>query len=358
VPSACRSTTTFDLVKRWRLRYAATVVGSGEPGSVKGVAVKKKRRPLIDYLVYLAVRLVVGFAQALTIAQSYALAGLMAKILYRVDKRHRQTGMENLRLAFGDRYTEAERDRIVRGVYRHFCMMVMEILHIPRKLHPTTWRDRITLVGHEQVLDRLLKGGPLIMLSGHFGNWEMAGYLFGVFGFPPNSVARTLDNPYLDQFLRSFRERTGQKLIPKSGGYDQMLEVLKSGGVLSFLADQDAGQNGMYVEFFGRLASTHKAIALLAIEHNAPVVVGYARRIGPGFRYEVGCDKVIEPEEWTGTADDARLLTQRYTSALETIIRRDPEQYLWLHRRWKHQPKPRTRRPHGTGSPSNRVENR
>ncbi|HMB06627.1 MAG TPA: lysophospholipid acyltransferase family protein, partial [Isosphaeraceae bacterium] len=102
-----------------------------------------------------------------------------------------------------------------------------------------------------------------------------------------------------------------------------------------------AGQNGLYVEFFGRPASTHKAIALLAIEHKAPVVVGYARRIGPGFRYEVGCPEIIEPSEWTGTADDVRLLTQRYTSALETIIRRDPDQYLWLHRRWKHQPKKR-----------------
>ena len=85
-----------------------------------------------------------------------------------------------------------------------------------------------------------------------------------------------------------------------------MLDVLRTGGVLSFLADQDAGQRGMYVEFFGRPASTHKAIALLAIEHNAPVVVGYARRVGPGFRYEVGCDSIIEPHEWTGTADDAK----------------------------------------------------
>jgi KDO2-lipid IV(A) lauroyltransferase len=106
----------------------------------------------------------------------------------------------------------------------------------------------------------------------------------------------------------------------------------------------------MFVEFFGRPASTHKAIALMAIEHNAPVVVGYARRVGPGFRYEVGAADFIEPEEWTGTADDARLLTQRYTTALEAIIRRDPEQYLWLHRRWKHQPKPKGRnRPRADG---------
>ena len=305
---------------------------------------KHRRRPAVDYLAYLVVRLIVAIAQAMSIEQSYAFARHLAAVLYRVDRRHRDVGLENLRVAFGDRYTEAERDRIVRGVYQHFCMMLMEILHIPRKLHPTTWRERITLVGHEKVVDRLLRGGPLIMLTGHFGNWEMAGYLFGVFGFPPHSVARTLDNPYLDRFLRTFRERTGQKMIPKAGGYDRMLDVLRSGGVLSFLADQDAGQNGLYVEFFGRPASTHKAIALLAIEHKAPVVVGYARRIGPGFRYEVGCPEIIEPSEWTGTADDLRLLTQRYTSALETIIRRDPDQYLWLHRRWKHQPKKRLKK--------------
>ena len=296
-----------------------------------------------DLGIYVLVRLIVGFAQMLTIRQSYALARLLAKVFYRIDTRHRAVGMENLQLAFGDNYNEAERDKIVRRVYEHFCMMIMEILHIPRKLHLTTWRERITLVGHEKILDRLMDGGPMIMLSGHFGNWEMAGYLFGVFGFPPNSVARTLDNPYLERYLRRFREATGQKLIPKAGGYDQMLDVLRNGGVLSFLADQDAGQRGLYVDFFGRPASTHKAIALLAIEHQAPVVVGYARRIGPGFRYEVGCDAIIEPSEWTGTSDDVRLLTQRYTSALEKIIRRDPEQYLWLHRRWKHQPKAKVR---------------
>jgi Kdo2-lipid IVA lauroyltransferase/acyltransferase len=291
---------------------------------------------------YLLVRLVVGLGQMMTVEQSYALARLLARILYLVDKRHREVGLENLKSAFGDQYTELERDQIVRAVYEHFCMMLMEILHIPRKLHPATWRDRITLVGHEAVLDRLMTGGPMIMLSGHFGNWEMAGYLFGVFGFPPNSVARTLDNPYLDEYLRRFRERTGQKMISKTEGYEQMLEVLRNGGILSFLADQDAGQRGLFVDFFGRPASTHKAIALLAIEHNAPVVVGYARRIGPGFRYEVGCDAIIEPSEWTGGADDVRLLTQRYTTALENIVRRSPEQYLWLHRRWKHQPKPKS----------------
>ena len=304
----------------------------------------RARNRSVDFAWYLLVRLVVGLGQMLTIEQSYSLARLIAKIFHRLDKRHVEVGRENLRLAFGDEYTPQQRDAIVFSVYEHFSKMLMEILHIPRKLHPTTWRERITLVGHEAVLNRLMDGGPIIMLSGHFGNWEMAGYLFGVFGFPPNSVARTLDNPYLDRYLRKFRERTGQYLIDKKEGYEEMLQVLQNGGILSFLADQDAGQRGLYVDFFGRPASTHKAIALLAIEHQAPIVVGYARRIGPGFRYEVGCDQIIEPSELTGTADDVRLLTQRYTNALENIVRRDPAQYLWLHRRWKHQPKPRMKK--------------
>jgi KDO2-lipid IV(A) lauroyltransferase len=303
---------------------------------------QKIRRPWLDYLVYLAVRLVVAFAQMLTIEQSYALARILAWIIYQVDARHRKVGLENLTLAFGDRYTEAERDRIVRGVYLHFCSMLMEILHTSRKLHLTNWRDRVVLVRHEALMDQRITGGrPMILLTGHYGNWELAGYLFGLFGFPTVSVARTLDNPYLDRYLRAFRERTGQSLIPKTGGFDQMVEVLQGNRMLSFLADQDAGQRGLYVDFFGRPASTHKAIALLAIEHRAPVVVGVARRIGPGFRYEIRCEDVIEPTDLNGTADDVRILTQRFTSALERLIRQDPTQYLWLHRRWKHQPKVR-----------------
>jgi Kdo2-lipid IVA lauroyltransferase/acyltransferase len=311
---------------------------SGKSQTVKGLTMKKRRNIALDYAVYLLVRLIVGIAQALTIEQSYALARLIARVLYHFDRRHRTVGLENLAHAFGDRYTPAERHVIIRRVYLHFAMMLMEILHIPRKLHPETWRQRITLVGHPEIVGRLLKGGPIIMLTGHFGNWEMAGYLFGVFGFPPSSVARTLDNPYLDGYLRTFRERTGQKLIPKTGGYDQMLDVLRSGGVLSFIADQDAGQNGLYVDFFGRPASTHKAVALLAIEHRVPLMVIGARKRGEPMQYDVIVQDVIRPEDYAGRPDAVRAITQRYTTALEQLVRTAPEQYFWLHRRWKHQP--------------------
>ncbi len=303
---------------------------------------KRPRSRILDYFAYLVVRFLVAFAQMLSIEQSYALARGLAWILYHVDSRHRKVGLENLAHAFGDRFSEQDRDQIIRGVYSHFCTMLMEILHTPRKLHLTNWREWIVLEGLAPIMDHLLTGArPLIILTGHYGNWELAGYVFGMFGFPTYAVARTLDNPYLDRYLRAFRERTGQLLIPKTGGYDQMVEVLESNRALTFLADQDAGQRGLYVDFFGRPASTHKAMALLAIEHQALVVVCVALRIGPGFFYEIRCEEVIDPASLTGTADDVRLLTQQFTSALERLIIQDPTQYLWLHRRWKHQPQAR-----------------
>jgi len=310
---------------------------------MKGVASmprRSKKRRRFDYSVYLIVRCLVAFAQALSIEQAYAFAAVLAWVAYKVDRRHRLVGLENLQRAFGDRFSPDQRDQIVRAVYRHFCTMLIEILHIPRTLHLTNWRNHVKLVGHEPIMDQLLTADrPLIFLTGHYGNWELAGYVFGLFGFPTFSIARTLDNPYLERFLRSFRERTGQSLIPKSGGYDQMIEVLQSRGTLGFLADQDAGERGLYVDFFNRPASTHKAIALLAVEHQARVIVGVARRIGPGFRYEIRCAQVIDPLDLADDPDIIRTLTQRYTTALEQLITQDPTQYLWLHRRWKHQPR-------------------
>ncbi len=304
------------------------------------MARKKSRHRFWDYLVYLTVRLIVASAQTMTIEQSYALARALGRLAYSVDKRHRQVALENLKHAFGDLYNDDQRDQIVREVYNHFFMVVMEIVHTPRKIHLTNWRDWLFVENYEPLMDRTITGDrPLILLTGHYGNWEVAGYIFGLFGFPTVSVARTLDNPFLERYVRSFREKTGQSLIPKTGGFDQMVEVLKGNGMLGFVADQDAGPRGVFVDFFGRPAATHKAIALLAIEHQAPVVVGVSRRIGPGFRYEFRCEDVIEPGELSGTPDDVRILTQRFTSALERLIRQDPTQYLWLHRRWKHQPK-------------------
>jgi KDO2-lipid IV(A) lauroyltransferase len=118
-----------------------------------------------------------------------------------------------------------------------------------------------------------------------------------------------------------------------------MQAILDKGGVIATLADQDAGQRGLFVDFFHRPASTHKAIALLSLEHRVPIIVTGTPRVGKGLQYQVEVEDLILPEEYDGQPDAVRSMTQRFTSALERLIRRHPEQYFWLHRRWKHQPK-------------------
>jgi KDO2-lipid IV(A) lauroyltransferase len=294
---------------------------------------------VVDFLVYLAVRILVCVLQALSFESARSFARGLAWLAYRVDRRHRLVARENLEKAFPGRYSEAELDALVRGVYEHFCGLVIEIIHIPRKLHVSNWKDHISLDDGHRIVRCLLSGRPLLIVTGHFGNWEMAGYALGLFGFTTHAIARPLDNPYLDDFLRSFREKTGQKILAKKGDFDQMEELLRSGGVLATLADQDAGQRGLFVNFFGRPASTHKAVALMALEHNVPMVVVGTPRLGG--HYHIQPAEAIFPEDYERSPDAIGAITQRFTSDLEALIRKAPEQYFWLHRRWKHQPQPR-----------------
>jgi KDO2-lipid IV(A) lauroyltransferase len=304
----------------------------------------KPRSNLADYLVYLLARVLVCVVQALSIATGRRLAAGLAWLLYRIDRRHREAARANLRQAFPGRYTEEEIDALVRGVYLHFCTVLIEIIHLPRCLHPTNWRRYLELGNGPQMVGGLLSGRPLLIVTGHFGNWELAGYALGLLGFTTYAVARPLDNPYLDAFFLRFREKTGQKILAKKGDFEQMQALLDNGGVIATLADQDAGQRGLFVNFFGRPASTHKAIALLALGHRTPLVVVGTPKVAAPMYYQVRSTEVILPEEYEGHPDAVRAITQRFTSALEELIREAPGQYLWLHRRWKHQPAPKKAR--------------
>jgi KDO2-lipid IV(A) lauroyltransferase len=298
----------------------------------------EKRRPRWhDYSVYLAVRTAVCVIQALPPSAARALADLLAAVAYRVDRRHRQVADENLQHAFPE-LTPAKRDRRVRAAYRHFIGVVVEIVLLPRKLHVGNWRNYAALVGGDKILSALLSDRPVLFATGHFGNWEMSGYALGLFGFKTHAIARTLDNPYLERFLKKFREKTGQQILAKKGDFDNIQGVLASGGTIATLADQDAGPRGQFVDFFNRPASTHKAVALMALEFNAVMIVIGVPRVRPPMYYHIIAEDAIFPEEYAGRPDAVAAITRRYTEALERVVRRYPDQYFWLHRRWKHQP--------------------
>jgi Kdo2-lipid IVA lauroyltransferase/acyltransferase len=172
----------------------------------------------------------------------------------------------------------------------------------------------------------------------------MGGYVLGLLGFTTHAIARELDNPYLDGFLRGFRERTGQRVLPKKGVAYRMEALLNNGGVLATLADQDAGAKGPFVDYFGRPASTHRAVALMALEYNVPLIVIGTPKVGEPMRHAILAEDVILPEEYRDRPDAVKAITQRFTAALERMVRLYPEQYFWLHRRWKHQPQARTKK--------------
>jgi len=294
---------------------------------------------IADYAVYVAVRFFVCVLQMLSLPAACRVADALAWLIFRLDRRHRQVAQDNLCHAFPDQFTAVQRTELVRQVYAHFCRLLIEIIHMPRRLHTHNWKRYVNLAEVKILVDRLLSNRPLMFVTGHFGNWEMGGYVLGLLGMKTHAVARPLDNPYLDDFLRQFRERTGQRLLAKKGDFDQMQAILAKGGVIGTLGDQDAGQRGLFVDFFNRPASTHKAIALLALEFNVPLLVVHNRRTGGPLEYEVRLEDVVLPEEYAGAPDAVRAITQRFTLALERGIRLAPEQYFWLHRRWKHQPK-------------------
>ncbi len=295
-------------------------------------------KSVVNWLTYLAVRSALCLLQALPLKTAYAIARALGQFGCAVDRRHRLLAMDNLRRAMPGKYTEQELLQIVENVYVHFATLSVEIAHTPRILRATSWRNYVRPWNQRGVVEKVLTGRPVILLTAHFGNWEMAGYLMAVFGFKPHSIARTLDNPYLERLLRTFRTRTGQEIIYKRGAFDQVSEVMERGSMVAFLSDQDAGSRGLFVDFFGRPASSHRGVALLSLEHDAPICVGFARRLGRGYRFDVWVELVIEPRDYRHLPNPVWSITQDFTRAYERVVRQNPEQYLWLHRRWKHQP--------------------
>jgi Kdo2-lipid IVA lauroyltransferase/acyltransferase len=298
---------------------------------------------VIDFGVYLFVRTMIAVIQALPLEMCAKVAEVLATLFGRVLRIRGKVVEENLRIAFPE-LTTAERDAITWQMWRHLILMVAEIAQTPRKVHETNWKEHSNIVNQELFVRTLLSGRPLVLISGHFGNFELGGYLMGLFGFPTYTVARALDNPYLDRFVNDFRGRTGQYMLPKKGSGADIQRVLERGGILTLLGDQHAGQRQCWVDFFGKPASTHKAVSVFSLGNGAPTMVSYARRLDRPLHYEVGPEAICDPRDPNFELGTVPLLAQWYTDHLEKLIRRSPGQYWWLHKRWKGEPGARRKR--------------
>lgn len=295
-------------------------------------------KALIDWLAYAGIRIFICVIQALPLELCHNLAKGLAVVATDVVKLRYKVVDENLKHAFPG-YSPADRRQFARRMWEHLFLMVVEVAQARRKIHETSFNRYVTFSQKPLLVRYLLDPRPTVVVTGHYGNFEVGGYVLGLFGFPTFTIARKLDNPYLDRFLNQFRGSTGQYILPKKGCAPQVQAVLESGGTLSLLGDQHAGNNGCWVQFMGRPASCHKAVALFTLSSGAPQLVSYMRRRqNRPMQFEIGLAGVTDPETGDDQVAGVKPLTQWYNEKMEQMIRAAPEQYWWVHRRWKGQP--------------------
>jgi KDO2-lipid IV(A) lauroyltransferase len=298
----------------------------------KGVNMRLK--PAGDFVVYFAVRLVVCIIQALPIEVCQRLARLLAVLACDVVRVRFGVVDDNLKHAF-PAWTADQRRAAARGMWEHLLLLVCELTQVPRKIRDTNWHRRVKLTNIEAMVEVLLQPRPKVVLTGHFGNFEVGGYMCALLGFPTHTIVRPLDNPLLDRFLSRFRLAAGQRILPKRGSAWQVQDVLDGNGTLGVLGDQAAGWKGCRVEFFNRTAYCHKAIAVFALANKAPIMVTTTTRRQRPLQFEIvyhGLFDAAAPDQQASTVTD---VTQWYCNLLEEAIRRQPAQYWWVHRLWK-----------------------
>ncbi len=289
----------------------------------------------VDFAVYAAIRLVIAVIGIFSIERCRDAAAVLALLVTDIFPVRRKTLHENLSASFPG-LTPREEKRLIRKMWEHLFLMGGEFFAARRMFHKETWCRWVEAGKAQEMVRLFFQRRPLIMVTGHYGNFEIGGYTLGLLGYPTFSVARRLDNRFLDRYIGELRAETGQYIIDKNEGFEDILRVIEGNGRLAFLADQSAGPKGCWVDFFGRPASAYKAMALLSKQYSAPILVCDVSRVNNTpmrFRIEpLGFYDPLDPPEGLESVFE---ITQWFTSLLEQRIRQAPEQYWWLHRRWK-----------------------
>ena len=266
---------------------------------------------------------------------------LAGRIAWIVDSRHREVALANLAAAYGEAMPEKERRRLVGRVFSHFGMVGADCLMMPR-MRPGDVERVVDFEGVEHIRKAFLKGKGVFVFSGHFGNWEMVALMQGWLGYPMAMVTRPLDNPLLERLMLRGRCASGNDVIHKRNAVKGILKAIRNGWCVAIVIDQDTrGTESVFVDFFGRKAATTPALALLALKTGAPIVPVFGVPL-PDGRYRISYLPEVPVKELAGSLprDEAvRAITAACTGIIEEQVRAHPECWLWMHRRWKRNPK-------------------
>lgn len=258
----------------------------------------------------------------------------LGNVAYYVDWEHRHVALQNLDIAFGKEKSEPERQAIAKRNFQNMGMMAIEFFRIPG-MDMEDYKRKVRVEGLEEALKLLEKKKGGLLLIGHFGNWELMGFMSKVIGNPILVIAKPIKDPRIDRWVTGIRKAAGLEFMPPKGATRKVIEALSQNRVVGILIDQRAKRSrGVWADFFGKKAPTAPGLAALAIKSGAPVVPVFMIR--NGFKKHLLLIK--EPMKLVQTGDmkkDVETNTQLFTHTLESMIREYPDQWFWIHRRWE-----------------------
>ncbi len=289
----------------------------------------KKIKYIIEFIAVMAILPVLSLIPFKLRVKTGGYLGLAVYFFY---KRRRNIAYDNISKSFQN-MTWIQYRRICKESFRHFGMSLMEFIQLKR--FNNAFIDKyISIEGEKYIKEALDMGKGLIGICPHLGNWEYVAALIAGRGYPVSVIMKKQSNRYVNNLIEKFRVSFGMELIYKNKAGFPVLKALKKNRIVAFVADQDAGKNGIFVEFLGRKASTAQGPARFALSYNSPAI------IFAGVREKSGKVKIIisPPLKFDYNRKNKNVIyenTEKWTNAIEEFIKKYPEQYFWMHRRWK-----------------------
>lgn len=318
-----------------------------ESSSASNAKVRKKKiirsarvkNPRVAHWEYVFFNVIFSFFRLLPFPVAFRLGEWVGRVLYTVDRPHRRVGMQNLSLAFPEK-SDAERRVILRESMRNLGRLMAEFCHL-HELNKDNITARVRLANPEQwraLVSQVRETGALI-LTGHFGNWELLACAHAYYGFPVHIVHRRLQNPLIDDVIVRERERCGNKVIRKTTAGIEVFRAIKQKAIVVAAVDQNAsGRMGVFVPFFSHLASTSSGLAGLALASSVPVIPAVLVRENGSWNHQIEILPPVEPVRTGDQEIDLRETTAKFTAVFEQFVRQYPDHWLWIHKRWKRRP--------------------
>jgi len=286
---------------------------------------------------YAVAWLVIKGLGALPRSLARAVAISIAWAVYLVHSRLRRVGMRNLALAFPEK-TQHERRKILRGEFRSLGRQLAEVCRFPKYTLENV-NKVVVYDGFENYERAFARGKGVLFLTAHFGGWELSAFAHSLHGHPMHVIMRPLDNAYLDRLMRRYRTMHGNTMVDKDDFVRGLLSAMNRGEVVGILMDTNMiASQGIFVDFFGIPACTASGLARIALRTDAAVVPGFTIWDPALRKYRLRFDAAVNLVRTNNAEADIAANTQLFTRIIEDYVRRYPDQWLWIHRRWKTRP--------------------